>query len=348
MCRVPMPRENYKPTRAAVSNGHQSTPEPEQLRLFPEDGGGVNLSKLRQQRAALAARSRAKNTVNGYASDWRDFSGWCDRAGRESLPATSDTVQLYLLELAGLGRLPATMARRTAAIAERHASCGHRSPVDVDVREVLAGLRRKLGAAPKHAKAALSIDNLRVMLKATPADGVGARDRSLLLTGFASGLRRSELAALDLVDVRFEKRGAVLRLGKSKADQEGKGRAVGIHKGKHRETCPIRALRAWLVERGLWAGPLFCAASPAGALHRSRMTGHAINAAVKALAAAAGLDVARIGAHSMRAGLVTAAGGAGVGDLAIMQRSGHRDTKVLHMYMRESDALAVDPLAGLL
>jgi site-specific recombinase XerD len=296
----------------------------------------------------MAARSRAKNTVDGYASDWRDFSAWCERAGRAPLPATSDTCQLYLMELAGLGRLPATMARRAAAIAERHAAAGLRSPIDVDVREVLAGLRRKLGAAPRHAKAALSIPDLRLMLRATPRDGVGARDRALLLVGFASGLRRSELAGLDLADVRFEKRGAVLKLGKSKADQEGKGRSVGVHKGKRAETCPVRALRAWLVERGHWPGALFCAATPAGALRHAAMTGHVINFAVKDAAARAGLDVARIGAHSLRAGLVTAAGGAGMGTLAIMARTGHKDVKVLQAYMRPGTALAVDPLAGLL
>jgi site-specific recombinase XerC len=47
---------------------------------------------------------------------------------------------------------------------------------------------------------------------------MGARDRAVLLVGFASGLRRSELAGLDLADVRFERRGVVLYVGRSKTD----------------------------------------------------------------------------------------------------------------------------------
>jgi site-specific recombinase XerD len=321
--------------------------EPEQLNLFGF-GGGVDLVALRKRRAELAAHAQAENTRRGYASDWGIFETWCERAGRAPLAATSDTVQLYLVGLAARGLLPATMERHAAAIAARHAAAGFRSPVDVDVREVLMGLRRELGAAHPHAKAALSIDDLRVMLARLPEDARGARDRALLLVGFASGLRRSEVAALDLADVRFERRGVLLLLDRCKTDQEGKGRCVGVHKGKHRETCPVRALRAWLVERGAWPGALFCFIDSHGALVRRHMTGQAVNTAVKSAARAAGLDVARIGAHSLRAGLVTAAGSNGVGTLAIMARTGHHDAKIVQAYMRPQTALAVDPLAGLL
>jgi len=253
------------------------------------------------------------------------------------------------MELAGLGRLPATLARRAAAIAEKHTAAGLRSPIDEDVRELLGGLRRKLGAAPKNAKAALSVAELRRMLKATPKDGKGARDRALLLVGFASGLRRSELVCLRLADVRFERRGAIITLARSKTDQEGRGRAVGIHRGKRRETCPVLALQAWIRERGTWAGALFCAIrEPGGEFRRVAMAAQSVANAVKDAARRAGLDASRFGAHSLRAGLVTAAGGAGVGTLAIMSRTGHKSEKVLRDYMRPSNALAVDPLAGLL
>jgi len=334
------------PTRnAATAATVQSSDEPEQLWLFE---GGVDLSILRRERAALALRTRANNTARAYASDWRDFAAWCELAGRRALPATSDSLQLYLVHLARLGRLPATLERRVSAIGAQHAAAGARSPVDVDVREVLCGMRRKLGAAPRHAKAAVTIPQLKLMLRATPRDAVGARDRALLLVGFASGVRRSELTAWDLADVRFEERGAVLRVAKGKTDQVGIGSWVGVHKGQHSETCPVRALKSWIVERGPWAGALFCSVDCFGAIRRAPMADKSVAAVVKGAAVAAGLDAALYAAHSLRAGLVTAAGGAGVGTLAIMARTGHRDVKVLLRYMRPASALAVDPLAGLL
>jgi integrase len=343
-----MPREKRSiPTRAAVVVGPK-IPEPEQLRLFPCECGGVDLAQLRKERAALAEQRRAKNTVDGYAYDWKVFAAWCESADRRALPASSDTLQLYLMAMASRGRLPATMARHVAAVASKHAAAGLRSPVDVDVREVLSGLRRRLGVAPRHAKAAVTIPELRAMLRAMPKDGKGARDRALLLCGFATGLRRSELVRVQLGDVKFERRGAVISLGKSKADQEGRGRFVGLHVGKRAETCPVKALRAWIAERGPRPGALFLATNNLGAFKAGAMAASSVCEMVQDAARAAGLEASRFGAHSLRAGLVTAAGGAGVGTLAIMARTGHKDAKVVQAYMRPEAALSIDPLAGLL
>lgn len=46
------------------------------------------------------------------------------------------------------------------------------------------------------------------------------RDRALLLLGFATAMRRSELAALDVADVEFVVKGMLLTIRRSKTDQE--------------------------------------------------------------------------------------------------------------------------------
>jgi site-specific recombinase XerC len=53
------------------------------------------------------------------------------------------------------------------------------------------------------------------------------RDRALILLGFAGAFRRSELAVLNLEDLRWETREIVVTLRRSKTDQEGQGREVG-------------------------------------------------------------------------------------------------------------------------
>ncbi len=56
----------------------------------------------------------------------------------------------------------------------------------------------------------------------------GARDRALLLIGFTGDFRRSEIVALDCVDVeRVRQGGVIIRLRGSKTDQEGAGRRTG-------------------------------------------------------------------------------------------------------------------------
>ena len=58
------------------------------------------------------------------------------------------------------------------------------------------------------------------------------RDRALLLIGFAGGLRRSELAAINLIDFERVREGIILTIRRSKTDQDGVGRKIGIPFGR--------------------------------------------------------------------------------------------------------------------
>jgi hypothetical protein len=137
---APAPPPQFAPPPAAPAS-----PGSEQMWLFERaEDGGIDLAALRKERAMLGESQRAKNTAKAYKFDWTDFSDWCKRAGRSPLPASSDTVQLYMIGLGKSGRAVSTIARRAAAVAARHAAAGHRSPIDADVREVLAGLGRRL------------------------------------------------------------------------------------------------------------------------------------------------------------------------------------------------------------
>ena len=66
----------------------------------------------------------------------------------------------------------------------------------------------------------------------------------------ANDFRRSELVALNRKDVKFVPEGAVVTITRSKTDQSAQGRKVGIPFGKNPDTCPVRALRAWLNVNG--------------------------------------------------------------------------------------------------
>jgi integrase len=325
-------------------------PGPDQLWLFEcSADGGVDLAALRKERAALAVSQRARNTAKAYAFDWADFSGWCKRAGRSALPATSDTLQLYMVGLAKSSRALATIARRAAAVAAQHAAEGHRSPIDADVREVLEGLRRRLGSAPTHRKAALSPEDLFRMVDACPCSARGRRDRALLLLGFASSLRRSELAALQLADVDQVSQGLVVRLGRGKTDQAGVGREIGVHRGAHGYSCPPRAVANWLCARGDWPGPLFCYVDrKTDAIAKRPMSGESIAVAIKEACRRVGLDPAKYSGHSLRAGCATACSANHADALAIMQRTGHKSVEMVGRYVRHGSLFAVDPLAGVL
>lgn len=284
---------------------------------------------------AYARNSKAPATRRGYASDWRTFQAWCERAGLSWLPAAPETVAFYIADLAECHK-PATVSRHMAAIAAAHKARGWESPAAMRhgaVASVWQGIRRTKGTA-QNAKAPVLIDNLRSMVSHLRPALIGMRDRALLLVGFAGAFRRSELVALDFEDVQVTSDGLVVTLRRSKTDQEGEGRKVGIPYGSNPETCPVRALRAWLEATSIESGALFPSITRHGRI-QTRMSGFAVALIVKRHAGAAGLDVAVYSGHSLRAGLATSAAIAGASERSIMAQTGHRSTAMVRRYIRD-------------
>jgi hypothetical protein len=67
------------------------------------------------------------------------------------------------------------------------------------------------------------------------------------------------------------------------------------------------------------------------------MSNKAVVRLVKEVAAAAGLDPARFAGHSLRAGLTTGAGDAGVGLAGVMRQTRHRSPQVALKHLRPAD-----------
>src|ERR671936_1175845 len=99
--------------------------------------------------------------------------------------------------------------------------------------------------------------DLKLMLEQLPNTRVGLRDRALLLLGFAGAFRRTELVSLDVADLEFTRAGLIVTVRRSKTDQEGKSRRLGIPFGSSEATCPVRSLQAWLEVARISDGPVF-------------------------------------------------------------------------------------------
>jgi hypothetical protein len=109
----------------------------------------------------------------------------------EALPASPVTVALYLTALAEV-RKPSTIRRRLASISIAHQVSGFETPTaDAGVRAVWSDIRRRQGANPRKMRAART-KVITAMVAPLGNDLADARDRTLLLFGFAGALRRSE------------------------------------------------------------------------------------------------------------------------------------------------------------
>ena len=297
------------------------------------------LERLSRNYAAFAQRAKAERTISEYSAQWRRFSAWCAARGLEPLPCEPHTLALYLSDRAATLKV-ASLAMALAAIANRHKSAGLAQPQQHPrIAELWSGIRRSLGSEQRRVSPLLPEDLLR-MSRALPHTLAGKRDRALLVIGLAGALRRSELVALELGDIQFAPSGGiVLRIGRSKVDQEGRGSRIGLARGRHAATCPERTLRAWLEAARIRSGPVFRRMSAADRVLGGALTGQSVAKIIKRRCRAAGLDPSIYSGHSLRAGLATSAARAGKGDRAIMRQGRWSGRSMVDRYVREARLL---------
>lgn len=328
-----------QPPKPAQSDDDSSS----QLTLFDL---GVDMKHLRARRDELLQGVESINTRKAYEQAWKQFDAWCKNAGRLALPASTETISLHLTSLIDSGKRISTAELRLSGIAWMHRRSGFPSPVVPQLRSVLTGARCSLKEAPG-GKSAMTVEELRLISEALN-DGslLGVRDRALIVLGFATGLRRSELSALNMSDIKFVPQGVAVQVRHSKTDQKAVGRTIGIFPGKRASTCPVRLLKAWLKVRGSAPGGLFLASLCDGsAFTERRILGNTVLQVVKRAVVRADLDPAKFGAHSLRSGCVTAGVNGGAGELQIMQRTGHKSIQTLKRYFRPASAFSSNPLA---
>jgi len=317
-----------------------------ELELVEQQSGHIALTEALAAARTYAERSLSENTRRGYARDLAAFRAWCQARAVTALPAEPQTLAAYLADLALTDR-PATIGRKLAAIAVAHRDAGLESPTEHGmVKRTLAGIRREKGTAP-HQKSALLVDDLRRMVAPLGASLLDRRDRALILLGFAAALRRSELVALRVDDVRFEEEGLVLTLRRSKTNQEGRLETIAVAYGTEVRTCPVRALRAWLAAAGIVAGPLFVGLTPHGGLRATALGDRMVAHVVKRRCRAVGIDPSAVAGHSLRRGFATAAARAKKPDRMIKRHGRWKSTAMLDRYIDDGTRWDDNASAGL-
>ncbi len=173
------------------------------------------------------------------------------------------------------------------------------------------------------------------------------RDRALLLVGFAGAFRRSELVAINCTDIERVPQGIIIKLVRSKTDQESLGRRIGVPSAQG-PLCPVRALESWLNVSGIVDGPLFRPVDRHRRVGCDPLSPEAVALIIKRHAAACGLDPARYSGHSLRAGFATSAAIAGVPSWKVREQTGHASEAMLQRYIRRADVFIENAAAKVL
>jgi integrase len=171
---------------------------------------------------------------------------------------------------------------------------------------------------------------------------IAIRDRALVLIGFVSAMRRAEIAALTMQDLKFIEEGIELHITQSKTGE----RELVIPYGSNPLTCPIRALKAWLQEAGITEGAIFRSITKHGKISNKPLTGYAIALIVKRNdyvqnkineAMEKGEHIPSFSGHSLRAGFVTTAAKQDIPEDLIMAQTGHKKSDTVKKYIRRAN-----------
>jgi integrase len=309
--------------------------------LVPLDGA-ARAAHFQAAYEDMRENARATSTRRVYEVHWKHFTGFCRRERLSALPAAWQTVVAYALDCAGQCSM-STLTARLAAIAQRHADTENNPAAHPQVKEVLKGIRRKHGRAPKAKEPALTED-IRAMVDRQPETPAGLRNKALLLVGYASACRRSEVVAFDVEDLKFTREGITLAIRKSKTDQEAQGQMIAVQYLQGSPYFPVLALRAWLTAAGIKSGPVFRRISKSGrVIHHSvitkkgrglspRLSAESVALIVKEAAQAIGKDPEIFAGHSLRSGFATqvAKNGGQVADIMRQTRHKSVDTAMIH------------------
>jgi integrase/recombinase XerC len=320
----------------------ETTPAGELVPIVPEllpaiagDDAGRRVDLVDLALAGLKATSK-----EGYRKELAAFDRWASPklnltyGGFLDLRSSAANAVLMAwisdMQLASL--TPATIRRRIAALKRFVKGCRLIGQTDLVVEAILPkaeAYRDTAGPGLKGWKMMLERAELEITKSRTSRQKARAlRNMAIFLLMHDRGLRRSEVAALDLGDVDME-RCAVAVTGKGHSSKEW----LTI------STRAAEAIRKWLECRGVADGPLFLHITNGWNTGDGRLSDHSINDVVKGVAKRAGLS-RTCTAHALRHQAITEALDRTKGNLRDVQDfSRHKDVRVLKTYDdRRTDA----------
>lgn len=174
-------------------------------------------------------KKASSNTLSSYLRDVRQFSDWLDGEGIALPQVTQSDIKQYAVYLTKKGKSDATVVRSVASLKSFYSYMLtiHSVPANPAKGFTPSKVERKLPEILTSKEVDLFLDQPDV------SDEKGCRDKAMLELLYATGIRVSELIALDIHDVN-------LSLGFIRCVGKNKERVVPLYKAA------VRALSAYI------------------------------------------------------------------------------------------------------
>jgi len=258
----------------------------------------------------------AASSLASYRRDLAAWSAWLERRGCTLLAAQRADVDAFLADQFRAKAKATSVSRRLSALRRFYALQLLQGTLDADPT-----LRVRAPKLPRRLPKNLSEADVEALLAVPdPATTLGLRDRAMIETLYATGLRVSELVGLTLAQVSLDM-GVVRVMGKG-----SKERLVPLGEEA------IRWLKRYLAA----ARPALVGNGKSSALfvtaRRAPLTRQAFWALVKRIGAKAGIPAARLSPHVLRHAFATHLLNHGA-DLRVVQLLlGHADIMTTTIY----------------
>ena len=332
--------------------------------------------------AKLKEKSKAKNTQDKYEGDWLKFTNYCQNKylcnplevdDLESAYALTANYMDWLHEdpeakvFKGSSNIPgreklnnnpyssspykaSTIQRVLASITYKYRLSGFQfDRKNPNIAETISAIvRDEKNNKSGQAKELLKADIIKIIdsIPNDEEDYSNIRDRALILVGFYSFCRRSELLGMQYEHLNFGNDGVQVLIPFSKTDQTGEGRMIFLP-ATGDKYCPVKSLTHWLEIAMIDKGPLFYKINKSNTIEKYTMNyknqkvslnDTSFVLILKKRASSAGLDNCdKISGHSLRIGSITQARMNGVPTYEIMAQSGHKTTQMIDRYTKLSN-----------
>ncbi|MED4353708.1 site-specific integrase [Schinkia azotoformans] len=302
----------------------------------------------------IIKKSKSENTIRALATDIRLFEVWCNEHNQfrpeeqhhKTLPSTPHTVISYLMYLKEQGMSYSTIKRKLSSISTLHELKKLENPTKtIEVQTFMTGLANdyKENNLWTKGKRALTWEELKQMVDTIDlSKSIGIRDKAILLIGFMTASRRSELVSIRAENIQFiTGKGIVINIFQAKTKEWIK-KAVAMNGGKY---CPVSSLLHWMYHSYLIdpskntfnRGYVFRSIDRHGNidLPSLQLGDKTVAMIVKKYAERIGKNQEYYAGHSLRKGLPTEVQYDKDYDLRdIMRQTGHKSEKTLKIYMQ--------------
>ena len=275
-------------------------------------------------------RGLSDNTLVSYRRDLRSWRAHCAAVGADPALVKADDIARYLDALRsgssppGKPYSPASVARMTVSLRSLYRFAAREGYLEADPTASLGTPKR-----PRSIPKAISIEEVEALLALPAQDVLGRRDSAILETLYGTGVRISELVALDVDDVDVDSGTLLVRSGKgSKARMLPVGRAARTAVGAYLSVSRPELLRRAATPNS--RGALFLNARGA------RLTRQGCWKQLKAYGRAGGLG-SSLSPHTLRHSFATHMLDAGADVRAVQELLGHASLATTQIYTLVSD-----------